>query len=257
MWRLTPEEPFPYAYVSLAVPAVTADGTQAVLKLQFFPDRESEHEALALEAWAGEGAVRLLRHDPIRHALLIERCIPGTPIAEAGLEAALDVFVGLLPRLWKPVPSTPFTALADEAARWASGLRPAWEASGRPFDGRLIDAAEEFLRILPASQGKQVLVHQDLHGLNVLAAEREPWLVIDPKPLAGEREFSLAPVIRSSELGDTRSDALRRFDRLTSELGLDRERVRGWCIAQTVAWSLGGEVIESHVQVARWLLETA
>ena len=82
-----------------------------------------------------------------------------------------------------------------------------------------------------------MLLHQDLHGDNVLAAEREPWLAIDPKPLVGEREFGVAPIVRSRELGHSRRDVLYRFDRLVSELGLDRERARGWTIGQTIAWA--------------------
>ena len=104
----------------------------------------------------------------------------------------------------------------------------------------------------------QVLLHQDLHGHNVLAAEREPWLVIDPKPLVGEREFAVAPIVRSLELGERRRDVLHRFDRLTAELGLDRERARGWTIAQTVAWTPEADADAAwHFQLARWMLETA
>ena len=103
-----------------------------------------------------------------------------------------------------------------------------------------------------------MLLHQDLHGENVLAAEREPWLAIDPKPLAGEREFAVAPIVRSAELGHSKSDVLGRLDRLTAELGLDRERARGWTIAQTVAWAAdGGAHLETHLETARWLLEDA
>ena len=86
-------------------------------------------------------------------------------------------------------------------------------------------------------------MHQDMHGGNVLAAEREPWLVIDPKPLAGERELSLAPIVRSIELGHIKRDVLYRLDRLTAELGLDRDRALGWTVAQTVAWSGGGRAL--------------
>ena len=102
-----------------------------------------------------------------------------------------------------------------------------------------------------------MLLHQDLHGDNVLAAEREPWLAIDPKPLVGERELGVAPIVRSPELGHSRRDVLYRFARLTGELGLDRERARGWTIAQTLAWSTGEDYHETHVETARWLLEGA
>jgi streptomycin 6-kinase len=110
------------------------------------------------------------------------------------------------------------------------------------------------LRELAPTQGELVLVHQDLHGENVLAAEREPWLVIDPKPLSAEREFAVAPIVRSSELGHSRREALYRLDRLTSELGLDRERARDWTIAQTIAWSGGSDVIPTHIETVEWLL---
>ena len=61
--------------------------------------------------------------------------------------------------------------------------------------------------------------------------------------------------MRSRELGHSKRDVLHRFDRLTAELGLDRERARGWTIAQTIAWAFDGDVRLSHVETARWLLE--
>jgi streptomycin 6-kinase len=232
---------------------VTADGVEVVLKVQT-PHRESEHEAAALELWDGDGAVRLLAHDPERHALLLERCVPATPLASVGQEAALEVLISLLPRLWKPA-AAPFRSLAEEAAWWLVQLPRTWEEAGRQFERRLLDASLEALGELAPTQGEQVLLHQDLHGDNVLAAEREPWLVIDPKPLLGEREFAVAPIVRSVELGHSRRDVLYRLDRLTSELGLDRERARGWTIGQTIAWSVGSEYHETHVETARWLVE--
>jgi streptomycin 6-kinase len=231
----------------------TAEGEQAVLKVQQ-PHRESEHEAAALALWDGDGAIRLLDSEPEEHALLLERSEPGTPLSSVGGEAALDVFVELLPRLWKPA-GAPFGTLAAEAAWWADSLEETWDRFARPFERRLLDAALEALLQLPRTQGAQVLLHQDLHGDNVLAAQREPWLTIDPKPLVGEREFGLAPIVRSRELGHSKRDVLHRFDRLTAELGLDGERARGWTIAQTIAWAFDGDVRQTHVETARWLLE--
>jgi streptomycin 6-kinase len=252
-WDLSAGEPFPGAYTSLVLPARRHNGSECILKLAY-PDRESEHEALALERWNGEGAVRLLEHDDAVGAMLIERCGPGQALAERGQAYALDVFCGLVPRLWKPATSPPYRSLAEEAGWWASHLRENWETAGRPFEATLIDAALDALHTLPATQGGQVLIHQDLHAGNVLSAQREPWLVIDPKPLVGEREFALAPIIRSSELGHSRRAVLERLDVLTSRLALDRERARLWCIAQTVAWSVGSELLPRHVETAAWLM---
>ena len=253
-WSLRIGQPFPYAYASLALPASLPDGSESVLKI-CFPDHESEHEADALARWNGNGAVRLLAHDRERRALLLERCRPGTPLHALGADAALEVGVGLLPRLWVPA-GEPFRTLAEEAAWWAETLAQRWERVGRPFERVLLDTALDALRTLPGSQGEQVLLHQDLHADNILRAEREPWLAIDPKPLAGEREFGLAPLVRGFELGRRRHDVEHRLDRLTGDLRLDRERARLWSLAQTVAWCFEGDsYLEQHVETARWLLE--
>jgi streptomycin 6-kinase len=165
------------------------------------------------------------------------------------------VLAGLLPRLWMQA-AEPFRPLAEEAAWWADYLPESWARAGRPFEKALLDAAVGALRELASSQGEQVLLHQDLHAGNVLSAERERWLAIDPKPLVGERELGLAPVIRGSELGGSRRDVLYRLDRLTGELGLNRERARGWALSQTLAWAWeDDQPIPRHIETARWLME--
>lgn len=255
-WSLTEVgEPFPYAFASLALPVVAGDGCAAVLKVQF-PDRESRHEAAALAAWDGEGAVRLIAHDEANAALLIERCRPGTPLAALAMDDALDVACELFPRLWKPA-AEPFTPLADEARWWADSLAEAWDSAGRPYPRTLLDTALDAIESLSGSQPETVLVNQDMHALNILAADRQPWLVIDPKPLAGERAFGIAALVRGSELGRGRAPMLRRFDRLTADLEIDRERARGWCIAQTLAWAVDESGADDHmIAVARWLSDT-
>ena len=186
--------------------------------------------------------------------MLLERCEPGTPLSDLEPTAALDVMVGLLPRLWKPA-GRPFRPLADEAAWWAEYLPGSWERGGRPFERMLLEAALEAIANLSGSQGEQVLVHQD-HAGNVLRAEREPWLAIDPKPLAGEREFGIAALVRGDELGRGPKNVRHRLDRLTADLDLDRDRARGWALAQTIAWSFDGEqVFPDLVETARWLLQ--
>jgi streptomycin 6-kinase len=246
--------PFPYACASLALQVILPNDLEAVLKIQF-PDRESEHEAAALAHWDGEGAVRLLASDPERHALLLERCRPGTPLSLLNPDEAVDVMVALFPRLWKPA-GTPFRPLEAEARWWAEYLPEKWVAAGRPFERSLLDTVLDLLHDLPGSQGEQVLVHQDLHAANVLRAEREPWLVIDPKPLVGEREFGIAALVRGGELGHGPSEVRHRLDRLTSELDLVRERARGWALSQTIAWSFQGKgAISEMVECARWLLK--
>jgi streptomycin 6-kinase len=254
-WSLQLSEPYPSGAAGYAVRTELPDGRPGVLKL-IYPDRESEHEADALALWDGHGAVQLFARDDDLSAMVIERCEPGTTLAAAGADVALEALIALLPRLWVET-GEPFHTLEDEAAWWIGYLPEQWERSDRTVERRLVDAAVEALSTLSRSQGQQVLLHQDLHGDNVLAAEREPWLVIDPKPLIGEREFAVAPIVRSFELGHSKRDTLHRLDRLTSELGLDRERARGWTIGQTMAWAFDSEYIPTHLETVRWLLEDA
>jgi len=250
-WGLEPGTPYEKASVSFVVPAVRG-GEQVVLKIQW-PHAESLQEAAALATWDGRGAVQLLAHDENRHALLLERCRPGTCLSEAAGVDALGILIGLLPRLWRPC-GPQFHSLRTESLGWASTLVTDWEAAGKPCERKLIDAASEFIAQLANSQGEQFLVHQDLHGENLLSAEREPWLVIDPKPLAAEREFSLAPIVRSFEFGHSRDQVVGRLNRLASELALDRDRACRWAFAQTVAWSFDSRHADRHYETARWLL---
>jgi streptomycin 6-kinase len=253
-WGLRLGAPYEAGVAGYTVRADLPDGTLAVLKL-IYPHREAEQEAEALRAWHGDGAVRLLAHDPERWSMLLERCEPGTQLAESPPGDVLTVMIGLLPRLWKRA-GAPFSTLAEEVEWWLSYLPEEWDRLGEPFERSLLEAALEALEAQAASQGEPVLLHQDLHGDNVLAARREPWLVIDPKPLVGEREFAVAPIVRDFELGHTKEGVLARLDRLTSELGLDKERARWWTIGQSLAWfSMEDLVIHRNIEVARWLAE--
>lgn len=231
-WSLRVGDPFPYANVSLALPALLPDGTDTVLKVSF-PHWESEHEPAALAHWDGHGAVRLLDYDAELNALLLERARPGTSLLELPDDEGYALAAGVLPRLWsRAAPAEgPFTPIAETAVRWAAELRERWEAAGRPFEESILAEALAALTELPPTQPELVVCHQDLHRGNVLAAQREPWLAIDPKPVAAERAFDVAALIR-----DGPGDVRWRLDYLVGRLDLDRERARGWAMAHTVVW---------------------
>jgi streptomycin 6-kinase len=266
-WSLAPEPRCLPSGAALLLPAVRADGLPVVLKLRYPQEGGASESWAAWEAGAlahldGAGAVRLLAFDAGWHALVVERCVPGTPLAQEP-QRALGVLARLLPRQWRPAPpapspptaGAPFPLLAAEAARWAMDLPARWCARGRPFERRLLDAARRALEELAPTQGTPVLLNEDLHGDNVLRATREPWLVIDPDPLVGEREFALATPVRCPEFGHSRGQVRHRLDRLSAELGLDRERARGWAVAHAVVRAFLGDPVKPHcVDVARWLL---
>jgi streptomycin 6-kinase len=260
-WDLHVRAPFPRASVSFVAPAALSGGTQAVLKLSF-PEPESEHEADALAHWGGAGAVRLLAADAERRALLVERCLPGTQLWRvADEEEANRAAAEVLRTLWRSPPADhPFRPLAGEARRWALELPARWERHGRPFHRALLDRAVAWIaELLEPAPDSDVVLHQDLHGGNVLRAERAPWLAIDPKPLVGERAFDAASLLRDRrpELAAEAHPVdrmRRRLDQLSEALELDRERMRRWAVIHALAWGMDDdERFDAILACAVWL----
>ena len=240
-WALELEDPIDTPH-SLVIPA-----GELVLKLNAPSHTEADTEADALETWAGRGAVLLRARDDARRALLLERCIPGTPLWDSGVDET-DVVAELLPRLQiTPLDGHPFTLLADEAERWARDVPRWYAAAGTPFERSLLDAALDVYRTVDTTSS--LLVNQDLHGGNVLRASREPWLVIDPKPLVGERELEASGLLRNA-------DSVSHWLDVLADVGFDRDRARGWGVAHNLAWAWDerGGWIEQHVDEARRIL---
>jgi streptomycin 6-kinase len=240
-WSLQLEEPIETPH-SLVVPA-----GDVVLKLNAPSHVESDTEADALARWDGHGAVVLVARDDERRALLLERCVPGTQLWHAGVDE-IAVIAALVPRLQVEVrDGHPFTLLADEAGRWAEDVPRRYTEAGKPFERSLLDAALDVYRTVDRSASW--LVNQDLHGGNVLSAEREPWLVIDPKPLVGERELEASGLLRNAESPSGWLDAL-------AAIGFERERARGWGVAHNLAWAWDerGGWLDVHVEEARRIL---
>jgi streptomycin 6-kinase len=226
---LTLGEPFP-SQVGYAVPA----GPGAVVKVNPPWEIDSALEAEALEHFAGRGAVRLLQRED--HTLLLERCEPGTSLWELPEDEANPLAAGVLAELWRPAAAGhPFRRLADVSAAWVDELAP------RAADP-IVAAAVALARDLAPTQGEQVVLHQDLHQGNILLSARG-WLAIDPKPLVGEREFDVASLIRDRRFAFDPALPARRLDFYVRELGLDRERARGWAIVHAVAWGIGHEAM--------------
>ena len=240
-WNLRLEPPFDTP-ISLVVPA-----GDVVLKLNAPSHSEADTEGDALEQWAGDGAVRLVARDDERRALLVERCVPGTRLWDASVDE-ISVVSELMPRLQVEIgPDHPFTLLADEADRWAEEVPRWYSQAGAPFERALVDTALDVYRSVDRTAA--YLVNQDLHGGNILRAQREPWLVIDPKPLVGERELEASALLRNTTEVSRWLEALR-------DLGLDRERARGWGIAHNLAWAWDEHDgwLKPHVEEARQIL---
>ncbi len=229
------------------LPAVHGDGERVMAKFGW-PHPEAAYEHLALRAWAGEGAVRLLRADPVRSVLLLERAEPGHDLQSLPVLDACAVVAGLYPRLHRsPLPQ--LDRLSAHARRWSEGLAALRET--RVLPRRFVDQAVRLCTDFAADPGTDVaLVHTDLHYANVLAATREAgersWLAIDPKPLAGDPAYEVAPLLwnrfdEAVAAPNLREAVLDRLFTVVDLAALDEERVRDWAVVRSVvniAWAV-------------------
>ncbi|MFD8422283.1 aminoglycoside phosphotransferase family protein [Streptomyces sp. NPDC059466] len=276
-WELRLDGPSMHGVTALVLPVRRADGTPAVLKLQLL-DEESAGEPLALRAWAGDGAVRLLDHDGATGTLLLERLdhtrmlthLPDTR------EATL-VVARLLARLTAVAAPEGVRRLGDVAADLLERAPGALRRIPDPSDRRLVGDCAAAVREVVTEPGDRLL-HWDLHYDNVLrglhhdddhdshhAADHDddhdagsaPWVAIDPKPLAGDPGFELCPALSNRfEPGEIR----RRFDAMTDVMGLERARARAWTLGrvlQNTLWEIeDGRPLEPvQREIARRLRE--
>lgn len=228
---------------SLVLPATRADGSRALLKVPAVDD-ENRREADALRCYAGDGAALLYAADPDTGALLLERLEPGTPLMRhPDRDAAIDVACGLLRRLRRPVAAGHrFDAVPGLVRRWASTLPAGQARHGDPVPRREMHRVMAAVESLLAPEGPAVLVNRDAHLLNILAAQREPWLLIDPKPLVGEPAFDGGWLLTDTLLADITAEHARGLAaRIGDGLGVDGDRVRTWALvrcAANVFWGL-------------------
>lgn len=241
-WSLTLDAPFDDEEVSCSYVAavVRADKTPAVLKVGM-PHMEGEQEIQGLRFWDGDPTVRLLMADDDLGAMLLERCEPGTPL-RALPECEQDIVIsGLLRRLWR-LPSAqhsfrPLSALTEYWSDETLARIEQWPDKG------LVREGLRLLRELPGTALTEFVLATDLHAGNVLRAERQPWLVIDPKPFVGDPAYDATQHLFNCSQR-LRSDPERTIRNFADRLGVDHERVRLWTFARAAAeprddWSNG------------------
>lgn len=232
-WSLELAAPFAQGSCAWVAPALTRHGRPAVLKLGM-PHMEGEHEIDGLRFWDGDPAVVLIDCDVECNALVLEACVPGTSLRLLPEPEQDVVIASLLQRLWRrPVAPHPFRPLSVMTAHWAD---ESLAESNRWLDPGLTREALRLFAELSVGAPTDVLLATDLHAGNVLAAEREPWLVIDPKPFIGDRAYDATQHLLNcpARLTDDPIGTIRRFADL---LDVDPERVRWWTFARLAAES--------------------
>jgi streptomycin 6-kinase len=251
-WSLEVGEPFqPGGQCSWTAPVTGPAGTDLVLKVEFrFPSGEQRDEAAGLRLWDGHGAARLYAacETESAQALLIERCLPGTPLGRALPEPEQDqVVAGLLRQLWaQPPASYPFRPLTQMCAAWADEFERDYAAAGAAnrIDPGLARAGIALFRALPETAADRVLLCTDLHGDNILAAQRAPWLVIDPKPYVGDPAYDLLQHMLNCE-DRLAADPAGLANRMAGLAGADAGRVRQWLFARSVQESVGSPLMRA------------
>ncbi len=230
-WGLVPDGAAMYANEGVVIPVRQA-GQPCVLKLRMPGAEDENHEALALATWNGHGAVRLIRYSAEHDAMLLERADSGRTLFDVGLPEAIEVAGGLIRVLAVPAPPGPPRVAEMAAAAAGGGLQSRWQALGRPFPPSVLEAVRDAAaQVASAPDGADaswnLLVNRDLHYGNVLAADREPWLVIDPKAVAGPAEYGVAQLLwtRLREMGGE-SGLHRCFSQLVRAAGLDESLAR-------------------------------
>ncbi len=236
-WDLVVEGGLMHGYLAIVVPV--RRGTESMVLKVSWIDTSTEHEIQALRAWQGAGAVRLVASDGDRGALLLERLDADHPLTSAPIGEALSVAGELLRRLAIRVDHG-FPTLAELVAELVMDMRQLWHTLGQPIPMRLVEEACEVGWEL-AESASRWLVDYDLHYGNILAADREPWLAIDPKVVVGDVEYGVAPLLwtRLDDLVKG-GGVIRGLDHLIAAADLDPILARRWILFRCVEYWLWG-----------------
>lgn len=251
-----------------------ADGSFAVVKVPMV-DEENIAEATALATYGGDGAVRLLEFDPDSGAMLLEWARPGTellrqpgfPSLEGRPENAAKVASAceLYRRLRRPAPAVSALLPAlppatDLVAGLGERLREPAPALAESISPPLRELVGQWCVTLSEPDGPALIVNRDTHLGNIVAAEREPWLLIDPKPCLGEAAFDAGFLLMIQvQSRPTPEHADTVVAATAAALDVDPERARGWALVRAVeemAWSVQDDdrtMLALHTSVAHAL----
>lgn len=223
--------------VGLIVP-VRRQAERGVVKVSF-PHPGNVHEPDAFAAWGGRGAVLLHERDDERFAMLLERARPST-LAEVGDGDEVAAVAGAINRRLAVAAPPGLPRLREQADAWEEELH----RDAQMLPRHVVDAAVATVRELGRIQ-PDLLVHGDLHARNILRADREPWLAVDPKGYAGDPAYDAGTLLKSRALTFLEADDLRRpvhrtLDAFAEAAELDRERVRRWSQFHAVRAAFSG-----------------
>jgi streptomycin 6-kinase len=237
-WHLTELKPYAHLTYNYVLSGMMHD-TPIVLKLRC--DHVAlQKEAAALRAFQHHGGVSLLASNNV--ALLLSRVIPGAPLSELFPHddaKATQIAVTCLQKLHQaPIPT-------DYQFPKLDTMIPTFAEEPRllaPF----LPHARALRASLLQSHHKQVLLHGDFHGGNILSSGVEDVVAIDPEGIVGDPCYDIAVYMRNplTELiGELNAQEIiqKRIHDFAQLLGSDAQHIYDWTYLQTVTsayWSI-------------------
>jgi streptomycin 6-kinase len=249
-WGITTGRVLDGATEAVVVEATRDDGTPAVLKLVVpRSGDDAANEIAVLRLTGGEGCARLLRDDPDRGALLLERLGPSLFQLGLPLGRRLEILADTAARVWRPAPDCGLPTGADKGRWLIDHITRTWEATGRPCPERTVDLARRDAerRIAAHDDERAVLVHGDVHQWNTLQTlDGRGFKLVDPDGLRAEAEYDLGILLREDPVelldgdgdGNADGDPRDRARRLAARTGLDATAIWEWGNVERVATGL-------------------
>lgn len=240
-WSIRVGRAFEGGTEALVAEAALEDGTSAVLKLLApVDDAAVRREITALRLCAGDGCAALLRSDPERGALLLERL--GPPLCDLGLAVAdrHAILCSTARRVWRPSPGAELPSGFEKAQRLADFITASWEELGRPCTETAVAYALECAgrRAAAYDPGRAVVVHGDVHQWNALQASDGSFKLVDPDGLLAEPEYDLGIIMREDPVELMQADPMARARRLAAHTGLDAQAIWEWGVVERVSTGL-------------------
>ncbi|MCA1675578.1 MAG: aminoglycoside phosphotransferase family protein [Actinobacteria bacterium] len=236
-WSIAVGRPYVDATEAFVAEATLADGTCAVVKLILpSPVDAAINEITVLRLAAGDGCVRLLRADPGRGALLLERL--GRSLHELALPIMQrhGILCSVAERVWRPAPGCGLPTGAEKARWLGEFIATTWEELDRPCRERTVENALACAarRIAAHDDERAVLVHGDVHQWNALESDRG-YKLVDPDGLLAEAEYDLGIIMREDPLEHLAGDPRKRARWLAARTGLDPTAVWEWGVVERVS----------------------
>lgn len=238
-WSIKVLPPYALSFNYVA-PAITSEGAHVVFKMGLHGIEQFLAEHDALKIFNGDGVVKILQSNIDDNVMLLEQVEPGNELRLLeDDEEATRIIAAMIKKIPKPVPqehSFPTLAVWFEAF---DRLRKKFAGKTGPLPEKLIAETDELYHYLLKTSGEQLLLHGDLHHGNILSSDRDGWLAIDPDAVIGERAFESGVMLHNPHTRIDNDQALKetlakRISIFSEELGIDKERIRQWGVAQNV-----------------------